>query len=494
MNNFQIFDYYKEFRIKNNLEQILGKYNFINDYSNDYIFDDFYVNNINNTYKEYKNVLNKIEEKINEDWILKNCTEVEMENITDNSPSDIDDFILTNNTDKIKLNCYEYKIKSSLNYSEYNYNVVKLRRGIYYIKYLYENLKNLFNQFNIDILANVSQIIQKDEIINGKNILNLYDKSKEKLNEYNKESNALLEEFYEYYQEDIKKMILNEPDFANNYIKFKNILNFQAENFILYVNKQINNINSELFELFNKYNNTLAEEIKITKEYEKYNFNYTNFRQLIKSYLNEIEIKFNNIINSLKNIPNDYIFNNALRTKMKSLYDQKSNNFKNIVKELNRLCNIKPFNLTFDINQLTENIINKFLENVMFKFIYEYMEIYESNKNKYVKSALQLIEINKKEIINKFKNINEDFLKELNNYSVKYINKEYLIKYTNNYTLCLNYSFNELNETLKKDKENFNKYIIYNNRLEMCQKIDKNKFNINYLDKIKLNITNRNIR
>ena len=198
MNNFQIFYYYKEFRIKNNLEQILGKYNFINDYSNDYIFDDFYVNNINNTYKEYKNVLNKIEEKINEDWILKNCTEVEMENITDNSPSDIDDFILTNNTDKIKLNCYEYKIKSSLNYSEYNYNVVKLRRGIYYIKYLYENLKNLFNQFNIDILANVSQIIQKDEIINNKNILNLYDKSREKLNEYNKESNALLEEFYEY--------------------------------------------------------------------------------------------------------------------------------------------------------------------------------------------------------------------------------------------------------------------------------------------------------
>ena len=493
MNNFQIFDYYKEFRVKNNLEQILGEYNFVNDYSNDNIFDDFYVNNINNTYKEYKNVLTKIEEKINEDWILKNCTEVEMENITDNSPSDIDDFILTNNTDKIKLNCYEYKIKSSLNYSEYNYNVVKLRRGIYYIKYLYENLKNLFNQFNIDILANVSQIIQKDEIINDKNILNLYDKSKEKLNEYNKESNVLLEEFYEYYQEDIKKMIINEPDFANNYNKFKNILNFQAENFILYVNKQINNINSELFELFNKYNNTLADEIKITKEYEKYNFNYTNFRQLIKSYLNEIEIKFNNIINSVKNIPNDYIFNNALRTKMKSLYDQKSNNFKNIVKELNRLYHIKPFNLTFDINQLTENIINKFLENVMFKFIYDYMEIYESNKNKYVKSVLQLIEINKKEIINKFKNINEDFLKELNNYSVKYINKEYLIKYTNNYTLCLNYSFNELNETLKKDKENFNKYIIYNNRLEMCQKIDKNKFNINYLDKIKLNITNSSI-
>ena len=76
----------------------------------------------------------------------------------------------TDDTDGTNLICDEYKNKSSLNYSEYNFNVVKIRTGIYYIKYLYENLEILFNQFDFNNLMNLSLILQKDEIINDKNI------------------------------------------------------------------------------------------------------------------------------------------------------------------------------------------------------------------------------------------------------------------------------------------------------------------------------------
>ena len=160
MNGENIFDYYKEIRINETLWKILEKYNYTNDYKNeyDYLTEENYVTKISNTIKEYKNIISKFEERINDDWILENCTKVENINNSEDSQTNNEESILEENSEDIKLICYKYKKKSSLNYSEYNFNVVKIRRGIYYIKYLYENLENLFNDFNINILINMSQI------------------------------------------------------------------------------------------------------------------------------------------------------------------------------------------------------------------------------------------------------------------------------------------------------------------------------------------------
>ena len=64
-------------------------------------------------------------------------------------------------SNETRIVCYEYKNKSSLNYSEYNFNVVKIRTGIYYIKYLYEKLELLFNELNFDTLMNITIISKK---------------------------------------------------------------------------------------------------------------------------------------------------------------------------------------------------------------------------------------------------------------------------------------------------------------------------------------------
>ena len=122
MDKVTIFDYYKEYRLKNNLGKITGKYIYSNNNMTDFLKENVYENNIKKIINEYKIIVSKIEERINNDWIINNCTNVD----------------ITNETDII---CAEYKNKSLLNYSEYNFNVVKIRTGIYYIKYLYENLE-----------------------------------------------------------------------------------------------------------------------------------------------------------------------------------------------------------------------------------------------------------------------------------------------------------------------------------------------------------------
>ena len=237
----KIFDYYKEKRLQLKLGKILEKYNYNNINGKDILTENNYINNIKKTINEYKNIVSNIEKRISNDWIFKNCTEI------------IDTFN-TDSENKTRLICLEYKNKSSLNYNEYNFNVVKIRVGIYYIKYLYENFESLFDNFNFDFLINTSLIIQMDEIINDKNILNLYEKSLKKIAEFNQESEDLLDDYFDYFKEDINETIKNELDFTENFKKFAKILKFTENNFIFEVNKKINESTSELLELLHNYN------------------------------------------------------------------------------------------------------------------------------------------------------------------------------------------------------------------------------------------------
>ena len=63
------------------------------------------------------------------------------------------------------------------------------------------------------------------------------------------------------------------------------------------------------------------------------------------------------------------------------------------------------------------------------------------------------------ESIQKFRNIYNTFLADFNSDITRYINKQYLADLEYNYTNCLNYSIDLLNETLKEDKINYDLYI-----------------------------------
>ena len=413
MDKIKIFNYYKEYRLKNNLGKIFSRIISSNNNIKDFLTENVYENNIKKIINEYKIIVSKIEERINKDWIIKNCTEID----------------ITDDTNGTNIFCDEYKNKSSLNYSEYNFNVVKIRTGIYYIKYLYENLEILFNQFDFNNLMNLSLILQKDEIINDKNILDLYQKSKEKTSEINMESEDLLSEYFYYYEEDINNTIKNELDFTKNFEKFEKILKFSEENFVFEVNKKINKSTFEIFEMLDEYNDTLKAQVELAKKYEKYNFNSKAFKDETDKNLKEIEKSFENLINTIKNNKEDFMLNNALKVKIESLNAEKAKYFKNLIIDLSKNYDIKPFNLTFDVGERTETFINNVFDNLMFSHIYEYIELYENNRDIFIKFIIEKINVKREKIIFKYKEITNDFYDELKQYSTEYINKDYLKEY-----------------------------------------------------------------
>ena len=63
-------------------------------------------------------------------------------------------------------------------YSKYNFDIVKLRTGIYYTKKLLENIENLFEEINYNSLINIDEIIYYDKILNNKNIIYIYNETK----------------------------------------------------------------------------------------------------------------------------------------------------------------------------------------------------------------------------------------------------------------------------------------------------------------------------
>ena len=370
-----IFDYYKEYRIKENLFIILQYNNYKSEITEEYLTENEYVNKIKNIIKEYKIIITKIENIINDDWIFQKCSE---DNITENNDYlqiiNDSDLISSDNLNKTLIICYDYKNKSSLNYSEYNFNVVKIRTGIYYIKYLYEKLENLFNQLNFDTLMNLTLIKQKDELINDKNIINLYEQSLEKTKEFNKESEDILEEYFQYYEEDINDTIINKLDFTENFDRFTKVLNFTEENFKFEVDKQYKKATENFLVKLDNYKQILDEQLNLSTNYEKFNFNYNNFNAETEKSLTIIRQEFNNLKNKVKNISNNYLFNNILKTRIEALNMEKTKYITNIVEELSKNYEIRPFNLSLNISERTEKIAMKILNNLMFNFIYDYID------------------------------------------------------------------------------------------------------------------------
>jgi hypothetical protein len=190
--------------LNNEANQLFGinKYNILINEN----FDETIKNIINN----YYNFIEMFEEEINTTFISKEC---HFENSTE-----ICEYIL---------------YKSELDYSEYNYNIVKLRTALYYTKNIIKNLYNLFNDFSFNEIINNKIINKSDIIINDKNILQIFNILNKKLESINKDTDEILKEPYEFFIQDFCKKFTFENDYLLNINFFKQILNF---NYINYIN------------------------------------------------------------------------------------------------------------------------------------------------------------------------------------------------------------------------------------------------------------------
>ena len=119
-----------------------------------------------------------------------------------------------------------------LNYSNYNFIVSKLRRGLYLTKSLIKNIKDTLNNLQYEIILNIAVINAYDDIVNEKDILDLYNNSIYKLNDINEQNMNIIKDFYQQFYNDIKYFYHFDGDILPFINDFKDIIKYVNEDFI----------------------------------------------------------------------------------------------------------------------------------------------------------------------------------------------------------------------------------------------------------------------
>ena len=139
---------------------------------------------------------------------------------------------------------------------EYNYNVMKIRTGLYYTKNAFENIKVLFDGLNYDKILNIQKYNNNEDLLNDKKILDIFNFSIYKLNEINKYSISLFEEDNSEFYKEILKIYSLDNDYSPFLKDYEKILKLDSQSFNDYFSNKF-----EFIELIlNEFNDTLYDQ------------------------------------------------------------------------------------------------------------------------------------------------------------------------------------------------------------------------------------------
>ena len=387
----------------------------------------------------------------------------------------------TNNTDISDSICEKIQYKSNLSNYEYNYNVLKLRSGLYYTKKALENIMNLYDDLNYDNLLNIEQYNNLDNSLNDKNILDIYNLTLSKLKEIKENSNSLLKEQHDLFYNEIKDIYLINNDYYPFLQEIESILKYENKQYnefiINYINNKFNFVDSILFE----FNKTLFEQ---KNEYQMYNIDENNtFLEIFKEYQTKISEIFENIIKEILNLNESTNFINGLRKHLFYEQHKKILYFKTFIDEISTNYNFNLLNMTLNIGEIIENLLIKEYESLEFNSNYKYMKIYNQYLNNYLERISTYISEIRNNMKDKLQMIYDIFLEKFYIDTLSFIDEQYIIEYKQNFSICLNYSIESLNNYKKEDEINFKKYLDYLN------KMNDSTLNISEIEKV--NFTNK---
>ena len=416
-------------------------------------------NILNNT----KDLVIYLEDTINQNFTSKNC-QIDLANITEQvnatyknlgNETDFEEANITNNS---IFECQKEKKKFDENFSQYNFNIIKLREGIIYSKILLENIDNLYNNYNLNHLININEIVYSDEILNDKNIFHIYNESNNKLIDINKESLILIDEYFQIFIEDFQKKYSYKNDYFNLLQKFKKIITFNDEdynnNISYFHNEIISFINLQL----NYFNETLLKQLSLKDNYEHYNINETYFKEMYLYFYEKIHNIFNDYKNIIYNINNSYIFHNSPKKIFRNLQSDKREFFKKIINNFSNNYDFNLLNITYDLGENLIIFMQKEYYDFEFEVIYDYIELFENYTNSYVSEIISKIKEIEKYSLEKFSKIYNEFYLIFSKNSSEYINKDYIDILKYNQTICLEYSYEILSKNKNKNKTQFEKY------------------------------------
>lgn len=433
--------YYYKNKTKINFELIKNTTYFYLKNDLNSIFSESYNNKIFDDYLNIKLIL--INESFND--IQSNITLYDYENYSDilNIEYENNNSLLINNLTTI-INNLESIIEDDfsnltfgLNYSKYNFNIIKLRKSINYTK----NLIDSFENMNIDPQINEKYLINKLNDITDFNIYNIYNKSLEKLNILNKRSFDELDYYLTNFKNQMIPYIINKIDYTNNINNLKEILNNTLVINEIY-QKQIEN---KIDNIINRINDILDKELTDLRIKGNYNFNFTEYQNYFELILSDIIKSFDFLANDTYKIGYDYIFTNSFLDEIDILYKEKNIYFNNLIKSLESFYQINFFNFTLDLG----NYIEKYMIDIHeknFNFTYEYVDILEKFLNRKNTEVFEKINDLKISTIHSIKNIFDNYTLSLNMTKCDYINEKYIEELNLNRTECSNYTLEHLND------------------------------------------------
>ena len=435
-------------------------------------FDEFNIN-LNETNDELDNNINSFLGIENGDFILnKENFDNPIKNLYDNYFNFINDFVNEINSSFIKEECEVFasdticknvKFKSELNYSEYNFNIIKLRNALYYTKNTITNLYDLFEDFNFNDVLDINMLNLSDKNINDKNILQIYNQTFQKIKIINIETDELLKQGYDYFIEEFSKKFSYEKDYLPFIELFKSILNYTNTYYYNNISLFNNNTYNMLFGIIKKFNDTLYRQLQsiIKEKYDFYNINKTNFEDIFTQYNNLIQKSFDFNQNYILNLNNSYNFKNVIKNAIWFFIEKKIKFFSDNINEFAEKYELKFFNYSFNLGDYTGEYMKKNYLDYIFKYVYDYVELYENYTDIYIDYLLNDISILRKNITFQIKDIYNTFYDKLKRNISEFLTYDYINELNNNKSFCSNYSMDKIEEYKNEDKINYEKYINY---------------------------------
>jgi mRNA-degrading endonuclease RelE of RelBE toxin-antitoxin system len=188
---------------------------------------------------------------------------------------------------------------------------------------------------------------------------------------------------------------------------------------------------------------------------------------------------FNEYKNKINLLNNSHIFHNSIRKILDKLQNNKRQYFKNIANEFSNNYDFHFFNTSYDIGENVRLFMEKEYNDIKFNYVYDYVELFENYTDSYIKRIISNITKMEKDITDKFDNIYNKFLNNYKDNISIFINNDFVNELNNNFTLCLDYSYD-----LLKEKKNIYKYnnlvVLINSTYLYCQnKYEKHDVPIN---------------
>ena len=347
-----------------------------------------------------------------------------------------------------------------INYSSYNFNIVKLRSSVYYSKNQIINLYNLFDDFEFNYIINDTIIDLIDNYVNDKNIFEIYNETNKNLKSINIDTDKLLKNVYDEYIEDFKEKFSFENDYFSSIEKFKTILNFSSMNFIKYINATNKNIYSSIKNIIYEFNEILNNQLNLTQYYDYYNINNSYFEGVYDYYKELVQNIFNKNRDNIYNIKKDYNFYNMIKDIIFDHINHKIEYSKNNINDFLKDFEIKFLNYSFDLGEYTAKYMKKEYLVYIFKYIYDYVEFFENNTERYINELITDLENLENYTISQLNYTYNLFYEKLSSNISSFITEEYIIQLNENRIKCENYSIDKLEEYKVEDELNYEKYII----------------------------------